>query len=207
MFSLIPHDVGFFKLFEEAADVVRRTADAYAELARDYSRKDQWIARIRQFEHDGDNITHQTLAKLDQTFITPFDREDIQNLMVRMDDVIDEIDASAKRLTLYLIDEPTDWFVRQTEVLVQAATLLGEAIAGLRNLKKSHLIQPMLVEIHRLENVGDENNHAAVAELFNTSADPILVMKWKEIYDMTERAIDACEDVANVIEAIIIKNT
>lgn len=207
MFSLIPHDVGFFKLFEEAASVVRRTADAYAELARDYSRKDQWIARIRQLEHDGDNITHQALAKLDQTFITPFDREDIQNLMVRMDDVIDEIDASAKRLTLYLIDEPTDWFVRQTEVLVQAATLLGEAVAGLRNLKKSHLVQPMLVEIHRLENVGDENNHAAVAELFNTSADPILVMKWKEIYDMTERAIDACEDVANVIEAIIIKNT
>jgi len=207
MFSIIPHDVGFFKLFEEAADVVRRTAEAYAHLARHYGERDQCIARIRQFEHDGDSIAHRTLAKLDQTFITPFDREDIQALMLRMDDVIDEIDAAAKRLTLYLIDEPTDWFVRQAEVLEQAATLLVEIVAGLRNLKKSHAIQPKLVEIHRLENVGDENNHAAVAELFNNSADPILVMKWKEIYDMTERGIDACEDVANVIEAIIIKNT
>lgn len=207
MFSIIPHDVGFFKLFEEAATVVLRTAEAYASLARNYDQRDQWIARIRQYEHENDNITHRTLAKLDQTFITPFDREDIQALMVRMDDVIDEIDAASKRLTLYLIDEPTDWLVRQTEVLVQATTLLIEVVAGLRNLKKIHTIQPKIVEIHRLENVGDENNHAAVAELFNNSADPILVMKWKEIYDMTERAIDACEDVANVIEAIIIKNT
>lgn len=206
MFSIIPRDVGFFKLFEEAADAVRQTAQAYEELAKNYHQKEQWIARIRQFEHEGDDITHRALAKLDQTFITPFDREDIQALMLRMDDVIDEIDAAAKRLTLYLIDEPTDWFIRQTEVLHQAATLLGEAVRGLRNLKKSHDIQPKLVEIHRLENVGDENNHAAVAELFNTSADPILVMKWKEIYDMTERGIDACEDVANVIEAIILKN-
>jgi uncharacterized protein Yka (UPF0111/DUF47 family) len=207
MFSLIPRDMGFFNLFEEAAAVVHRTAEAYAHLAQNYGEKDQCIARIRQLEHDGDNIAHRTLEKLDQTFITPFDREDIQALMMGMDDVIDEIDAASKRLTLYLIDEPTEWFVRQTEVLVQATALLGQAIHGLRNLKKSGPLQAHLVEVHRLENVGDENNHAAVAELFNNSADPILVMKWKEIYDMTERAIDACEDVANVIGAIILKNS
>jgi uncharacterized protein len=207
MFSLIPRDMGFFNLFEEAADAVHRTAEAYAHLAQNYGQKDQSIARIRQLEHDGDNIAHRTLEKLDQTFLVPFDREDIQALMMGMDDIIDKIDAASKRLNLYLIDEPTDWFVRQTDVLVQATALLAQAIRGLRNLKKSGAIQAQLVEIHRLENVGDENNHAAVAELFNNSADPILVMKWKEIYDMTERAIDACEDVANVIGAIILKNS
>jgi hypothetical protein len=187
--------------------VVLRTAEAYAHLAQRYHEKDQWIGRIRQFEHDGDNIAHRTLAKLDQTFLTPFDREDIQSLMMRMDDIIDEIDAASKRLTLYLIDEPTDWLVKQTDVLVRATRLVGEAVAGLRKLKRPQHIHECLVEIHKLENEGDDNNHAAVAELLNHSADPILVMKWKEIYDMTERAIDGCEDVANVIEAILIKNT
>jgi len=207
MFNLIPRDMGFFNLFDEAAAVVLRTAEAYAQVARNYHQKDQWIARIRQCEHDGDDITHRTLGKLDQTFLTPFDREDIQALMMRMDDVIDEIDAASKRLTLYLIDEPTDWLVKQTDVLVRAAQQIGQAVTGLRNLKHPHQTQKCLVEIHKLENEGDENNHAAVAELLNRSADPILVMKWKEIYDMTERAIDGCEDVANIIKAIIIKNT
>lgn len=206
MFSLIPRDMGFFKLFEDAAAVVVRTAEAYNHLTQHYAEREQWIARIRQCEHDGDDIAHQTLEKLDQTFVTPFDREDIQALMMRMDDVIDEIDAASKRLTLYMIDEPTDWLVKQTGVLLQSARLVGEVVAGLRNLKNHAAMHPKLVEIHRLENVGDDNNHAAVAELFNTSADPMLVMKWKEIYDMTERAIDGCEDVANTIEAIILKN-
>lgn len=207
MFSLIPRDAGFFNLFEEAAAVVLRTAEAYAQVAQDYGQKDHWIAQIRQLEHDGDDITHRTLDKLDKTFITPFDREDIQTLMMNMDDIIDEIDAAAKRLSLYLIYEPTDWLVKQTDVLVRATRLVGEAVAGLRHLKRPESLQKCLVEIHELENEGDENNHAAVAELYNNSADPILVMKWKEIYDMTERAIDGCEDVANVIEAIILKNT
>lgn len=207
MFSLIPRDMGFFNLFEEGAVVMVRAAEAYAQVARDYAHKDQWIGRIRQCEHDGDDITHRTLDKLDKTFVTPFDREDIQSLMMRMDDIIDEIDAASKRLTLYLIDEPTDWLVKQTDVLARATRLVSEAVAGLRNLKRPQHIQKCLVEIHELENEGDDNNHAAVAELLNRPADPILVMKWKEIYDMTERAIDGCEDVANVIQAIILKNT
>lgn len=207
MFGLIPRDAGFFNLFDEAAAMVLRAAEAYAQVAQDYARKDEWITRIRQCEHQGDEIAHQTLDKLDKTFITPFDREDIQALMMGMDDVIDEIDAASKRLTLYQIDEPTDWLVKQTAVLVRACRLVGEAVAGLRNLKKPEPIHRLLVEIHKLENEGDDNNHAAAAELYNQSADPFLVMKWKEIYDMTERAIDACEDIANTIEAIILKNS
>ena len=207
MFSIIPRDRAFFDLFEQAASVVHRSAQAYARLVSEYAQREEHIREIRDLEHAGDDITHKTLDKLDQTFITPFDREDIHALMKLMDDVVDEIDAASKRLVLYRISEPTSWIVKQTDVLVRASSLLGKSVAHLRNLKKPDGLQNLLVEIHRLENVGDENNHAAVAELFDSGADPLLVMKWKEIYDLTERAIDRCEDIANIIEAIVLKNS
>ncbi len=207
MFSIISRNKGFFDLLERMAAVVVRAAEAYVEVAHNYANREDSISRIRQSEHDGDEIAHRTLEMLDKTFITPFDREDIQALTIRMDDVIDEIDAASKRLTLYRITEPTSWLIKQTDVLLRAAMLIAEAVAGLRRLKKPDGLQNRLVEIHRLENLGDDNNHAAVAELYNDATDPILVMKWKEIYDLTERAIDRCEDIANAIEAIILKNT
>lgn len=207
MFSIIPRDRAFFDFFEHAAAVVRQAAEAYARLVSDYANRDSHIRNIRRLEHEGDDITHKTLDKLDKTFITPLDREDIHALMKLMDDVVDEIDAASKRLTLYQIVQPTAWIIKQTEVLVQASGLVGQAVSRLRNLKKLDGLQNLLVEIHKLENVGDDNNHAAVAELFDSVSDPILVMKWKEIYDLTERAIDRCEDIANIIKAITLKNS
>lgn len=206
MFSIIPRNTVFFDLFEKAAAIVIRAAETYVELARDYERREEHVARIRQLEHDGDEIAHRTFDHLDQSFITPFDREDIEILMIRMDDVIDEIDAAAKRLTLYKIPEPTTALIKQTEVLLKACRLAGSAVNRLRNLKKPNGLHEELVEIHFLENVGDDNNHAALAELFETVGDPLLVMKWKEIYELTERAIDRCEDIANAIRAIMLKN-
>lgn len=207
MFGVMPRDMEFFSLFEKAAAVLLRAAEAYADVARDYGRRDEYLARIRQLEHDGDEIAHRTLDKLDQTFITPIDREDIQRLMMLIDDVIDEIDAASKRLNIYQIEASTEWLVKQTDVLVRAGRAVGCAISRLRNLKRPDGLHEYLVEIHRLENVGDDNNHAAAAELFNRSTDPFLVMKWKEIYDLTERAIDKCEDIANTIEGIVLKNS
>ncbi len=207
MFSIIPRNMAFFDLFEKAAAIVVRTAQAYADLAQDYTNRTEHVVRIRQLEHDGDEVAHSTFDRLDKSFITPFDREDIEALMMRMDDVIDEIDAAAKRLSLYKIPEPTDLFIKQTEVLLKACRLIGEAVSRLRNLKKPNGLHEQLVEIHFLENVGDDNNHAALAELFEKGGDPLLVMKWKEIYDMTERAIDKCEDIANTIQSIMLKNS
>jgi uncharacterized protein Yka (UPF0111/DUF47 family) len=207
LFSIMPRDTGFFDLFERAATIVHDASQAYATVVRDYSKRDEQISRIRQFEHDGDEVVHRTLEKLDKTFITPFDREDIHVLMKLMDDVIDEIDAASKRLALYQIHEPTPWIIKQAEILVRSSTLVGEAVKRLRNLRKPNGLQQKLVEIHLLENMGDENNHSAVAELYATTKDPIFAMKWKEIYDLTERAIDRCEDIANTIEAIVLKNT
>jgi uncharacterized protein len=123
-----------------------------------------------------------------------------------MDDVVDEIDAAAKRLTLYQIAQPTPWLIKQTEVLLQACQCVGAAVTQLRNLKKPDGLRSRLLELHSLENAGDEINHAAAAELYCTSSNAIDVLKWKEIYDLTERAIDRCEDIANTIEAIILKN-
>jgi uncharacterized protein len=207
MFSIRPRDGEFYALFERAAAVVVTAAEAYVQIGQDYARRSEHINRIRQCEHEGDEVAHQTLAKLDRSFITPFDREDIQRLMKQLDDVIDEIDAGGKRITLYRIQEPTSWFIRQTQVLQESTRLVAQAIRQLRSLKKPQDLQQFLIEIHRLENLGDENNHAAVAELYDRATDPMLVMKWKEIYDYTERAIDRCEDIANTIEAIILKNT
>lgn len=207
MFSIMPRKTQFFDLFEAAAKVMFRAAEAYAEVGKDYGKREDLVHRIRQLEHDGDDTTHRTLDLLDKTFITPFDREDIQRLIVQMDDVVDEIDAAAKRLVLYRIDAPTPWFAKQTDVLYKACMLIGEVLPRLRNLKRAGNLHDQLVEIHRLENVGDDNNHAAVADLYNHSKDPIHAMKWKEIYDITERAIDTCEDVANTIEAIVLKNS
>ncbi len=206
MFSIIPRDKTFFELFEKAGEVMVRAADAYARLVLDYAQREEHVARIRQVEHDGDEIAHRTFDRLDQTFITPFDREDIETLTLRVDDVIDEIDAAAKRLTLYRIPEPSTWLIRQTEVLQKSCRLANQAIGYLRNLKKPDGLHKVLVEIHYLENVGDDNNHAALAELFDQGGDPLLVMKWKEIYELTERAIDRCEDIANAIRAIMLKN-
>jgi uncharacterized protein len=206
VFSIVPRNMAFFDLFEKASVVIVSAAEAYSALAQDYEHRTEHVARIRQAEHDGDEIAHRTFDHLDQSFITPFDREDIETLMVRMDDVIDEIDAAAKRLTLYKIPAPTAAFIKQTEVLLKACRLTGEAVSRLRNIKKPNGLHDLLVEIHFLENVGDEQNHAALAELFDNGGDPLLVMKWKEIYDLTERAIDRCEDIANIIRGIMLKH-
>lgn len=207
MFSIIPRDTGFYKLFEEAGEILVRASQTYARLTKDYGQHKEYVDQIRQLEHAGDEVSHRTLDKLDTTFITPFDREDIQALMRQIDDVIDLIDAASKRLALYRIVEPTTWLIKQAEVLLEACQAVGQALAKLRHLKKARALHEHLVEIHRLENVGDDNNHAAVAELYHSGADPILAMKWKEIYDLTEAAIDACEDIANIIQGIVLKNT
>jgi uncharacterized protein len=207
VFTIIPRDTVFFDLFDQSAGVLHATARTYVELLRDISRREEYIRRIRQAEHDNDEIVHKTLARLDSTFITPFDREDIHMLMKNMDDVIDEIDAAAKRLNIFKIEHVKDRLNKQAELLVRATAHIIEAVQRLRHLKKPNGLQQTLVEIHLIENEGDENNHIALAELFSPGADPLMVLKWKELYDLTERAIDSCEDTANTIEAIVLKNT
>lgn len=197
----------FFDLFDEAADLLIRAGETYVNLLMDYAARDKHVAEIRAIEHAGDDITRRALHKLDTTFITPFDREDIYALAKRIDDVIDDMDAASKRLTLYQVPQPTKYLVEQGNVLNRACRTLALAVRELRNLKKPDGLEAYLIEIHRLENEGDDINHAAAADLYKINGkNPIEVMMWKEIYDLTERSIDRCEDVANIIEGIKLKN-
>ncbi len=207
MFSIIPRDTEYFEIFDEAAKTVVIAAETYARIWDPGVDRDARIESIRQLEHEMDNICRRVFRKLDRTFLTPFDREDIHRLMKRMDDVVDDIDATTKRLKLYRIEEPTPWLIKQCAILLDASRLIAEAVPHLRNLKSPESLRSPLHRVHRLETEGDENHHSAVADLYETAKDAILAMKWKEIYDLTERAIDRCEDIADVLEGIILKNT
>jgi predicted phosphate transport protein (TIGR00153 family) len=206
MFNLLPKDTVFFDLFEGLARHAISSAEHLRQLAKQFPTVDNEIQRIRQEEHQADDLTHKALERLDQTFITPFDREDIHELVNGMDDIIDTIDALAKRFPIYHIDTMPPEFRQQADVLVQACIAMSDAVHRLRKTRKLSELKDVLIEIHRLESVGDDVNHAAISKLFSGETAPLEVMKWKELYDYIEEAIDGCEDVGNTLERIVLKN-
>ncbi|HSV16636.1 MAG TPA: DUF47 family protein [Tepidisphaeraceae bacterium] len=206
MFNLLPKDTVFFDLFEGLARHAISCAEHLRQLGKQFPAVDNEIQRIRQEEHQADDLTHKALERLDQTFITPFDREDIHELVNGIDDIIDTIDALAKRFPIYHITTMPNSFRQQTDVLVQACIAMSDAVHRLRKTRKLSELKDALIEIHRLESVGDDVNHAAISNLFAGETEPLEVMKWKELYDYIEEAIDGCEDVGNTLERIVLKN-
>jgi hypothetical protein len=206
MFNFMPRDTVFYDLSEKLAGHVVLTAEHLHQLAVDFPNVSGPIQRIRDEEHSADELAHQALDRLDRTFITPFDREDIHELVGGLDDIVDTVDALAKRFTLYHVTVMSEEFRKQTKVLVDATEALRQAVFKLRKSRKLSDLSDSLIEIHRLENLGDDNNHAAVSKLFEGKTDPLEVMKWKELYDLVETAIDNCEDVGNTLERIVLKN-
>ncbi len=206
MFNFLPKDTVFFDLFEGLANHVVSVANHLRDAARDFPNFQASVARIRQEEGAADELAHTALKRLDSTFITPFDREDIHTLVGGLDDIVDIVDALSKRFTLYHITEMEPSFVKQTDVLVRASIALREAVNRLRKSRKLSELSDKLIEVHHLENEGDDNNHAAVSKLYDGSNQPLHVMKWKEFYDLIESAIDGCEDVCNTLERIVLKN-
>lgn len=207
MFSVIPTDKGFHELFEASAATMERTAQAFAELCGRPERAATCVAEIRDLEHEADAVARKTLARLDTTFLTPFDREDIHALVSEVDDVVDAIDAAARRIVLFNISIPNPRLTKQAEVLVEAAACAKEAIGLLRRLRKPAPIRERLDRLHELEKVGDDYHHAALAELYSAYTDAIAVMKLKDIFDRVEKAIDGCEDIADVLERILLKSS
>jgi predicted phosphate transport protein (TIGR00153 family) len=165
------------------------------------------VQQIKALENDGDRITHETIDALNKTFITPIDREDIHALITTLDDVLDLIDAAAHRLMLYRITRPTPELVAIAVQLVKPVETIKEALLLLDNMKNARKILDLCVEVNRLENEADSLHRIAIGNLFDHEKDPISVMKLKEIYENLEHATDRCEDVANVIEGIVIKNS
>jgi len=206
MFNLLPRDTVFFDLFEglsghgvKAAKIVQQLAQSFPDLMPS-------IQRIREEEHQADQLAHQALDRLDRTFITPFDREDIHTLVGELDDIIDGVDALAKRFPLFHVKQMEETFIKQTGVLVAATQMVDEAVKRLRRSRKLSDLSDALIAIHTQESLGDDNHHAAMSRLFDGSVETLEVVKWKELYDLIENAIDDCEDVGNTLERIVLKN-
>jgi len=206
MFGLIPKEMIFFDLFEEAAKNAHQGALALVDLLENFTNVPEKVKRIKDIEHAGDKITHTTIEKLNQTFITPLDREDIHELICRIDDIIDLIDTAVARMSLYKIDKPTEDAKSLGRVLVKATKIILDLLPKMRNLKLSSSLLQDCIEIHTQENEGDRIEQHALASLFENGHDPIFIIKWKDIYEELESATDRCEDVANVIEGIVLKN-
>ena len=206
MFNLLPKDTVFFDLFEGLAKHAVSAAEHLRQLAHNFPEISAPLQKIREEEHAADELAHNALERLDRTFITPFDREDIHTLIGELDDIVDTIDALAKRFPLFHIKKMEEAFVKQADLLVEAVTVLREAVLRLRKDRKLEKLSKQLIEIHHKESEGDDNHHAAMSRLFDGSTDPLEVIKWKELYDYIETAIDGCEDVGNTLERIVLKN-
>jgi len=207
MLNLLPKDTVFYDLFEGLAKHVVSCAEHLRKLTITFPDSTAEIARIKQEEHDADVLTHQALDRLDRTFITPFDREDIHALVGELDTIVDNINALAKRLALYHVKTIEPAFGKQAEILVEASIALSAAVHLLRKSRKLSDLQEKLIEVHRLENLGDDNHLTALSKLFEGNAtDPLHVIKWKEFFQFMEAAIDGCEDCTNVLERIVLKN-
>lgn len=203
-FSLLPKEDQYFSFFSQMSSYIYDAARALVEMLNDTGASYvEHLKRIKTIEHQCDDLTHSISTKLNKSFITPFDREDIYQLSGALDDVVDLIDDAARAMVMYDVQESTGYARKFADVIQRMAVELHEIVSM---LEKPNALSPRLVELHRLENEGDEIYHAAVAELFHKATDPLTVIKWKDIYEKLEAAVDRCENVANIIESVIIKH-
>ncbi len=204
MLNFLPRDEKYFERFNELAVRVREAAGILQRFFRGEAGVPTVLGEIKRLEHECDAISHEILRGIDQTFITPIDREDIHRLAVRLDDVIDLIDGTVRRLEIYRIDAPTPISKALCELIVKTTAELVEAVALLRKQKG---VMEHCIRIKRLENEGDIVYHDAVASLFANGLPAIEVIKWKDVYDNMERCIDSCVAVAHVLESVVLKHS
>jgi uncharacterized protein len=200
---LLPREERFFDLFVKQAQNIQAGAEALVNMLSHYTGVPEQVQAIKAIEHEGDEITHNLLTMLNQTFVTPLDREDIHELSSRLDDVIDLIDAAANRFVLYRVDKVRRGTLDLVKVLLAATEELTKAVQALPTPEKA---MKHCIEINRYENESDRICRVLIAQLFDEEKAPVQIIKWKEIYEVIETAVDMCEDVANVIEGIVIKS-
>ncbi|MGA3106165.1 MAG: DUF47 family protein [Terriglobales bacterium] len=204
MFQLIPKDNSFFTMFSAMSDNLIAGARTLVELFANYQDVDKKIEQIHRIEREGDELTHAILTKLNQTFITPLDREDIHELASKLDDVLDFINASGARIVMYRITTPPPAAGELSAIILKQCQELQKAVSL---MQKNGNILAHCVEINRLENEADLVSQQAIAQLFEREKDPINLIKIKELLEFLERATDKAEDVANVLETVVLKNT
>jgi hypothetical protein len=203
MFRLIPRDAAFFTMFSQIAENLISGARALVELFENYEATEEKTAEIKRIEHVGDELTHSVLTKLNQTFITPFDREDIHRLASSLDDVLDFINAAAERIATYKITDPPPAATQLSNLILAQCQELGRAVS---HLQKNGDVLARCVEIKRFENEADVVSREAIGKLFDVEKDPINLIKSKELLEVLENATDKAEDAANVLETVVVKN-
>ena len=204
--SFLPKEEKFFGLFEDDAQNVVKAAQALKDMVDTWENVGGKVAEITELEHQGDTITHQVMAQLNSTFVTPFDREDITQLAHSLDDVVDFIHAAADAMYIYKVTRPSQKAKELAGIIVQAVAEVARAMPHLRHRAELKQVFERCVEINRLENMADRVFRSAMAELFDDSANIADVIKWREIYEQMESATDRCEDVANVLEGVALKH-
>ncbi len=204
-FSLLPREGRFFVLFEESATNAAEVAQQLKDLVDNWDHVEEKVRGITEKEHKGDTTTHEIIALVNRTFVTPFDREDIALLAHSLDDIVDLIEAAADAMALYQIEIPTQRAKDLADVICQSTAEVSRAITELRQKVNLKVILKRGVEINRLENLADKIYREALAELFRDSKDIAYIIKWREIYEYMENATDRCEDVANVLEGVALK--
>lgn len=199
-----PRDRVYFELFEEAGRNIRRAAELLDEMLSGFPDSKALAEDIRDCEHEGDRITHDIIDRLNHTFVTPIDREDILALASALDDIVDFTEEVADYLGLYKIEAPMDQAIKLAAVLRDSSRQIAEAMPRLRGFQD---ITAQTVEINRLENEGDRITREAIASLFDAGIDPMVVIRWKDLFERLEAAIDATEHVAHILEGVVIKNS
>jgi uncharacterized protein len=203
---LFPKTENFFEYFEELANKIEEGGHLFLEMTENHDYSEAKVAKLKEIEHEADVITHRTYEKMHKTFLTPIDREDIHALVNKMDSILDLIEATAIRIYLYKVKKPDDEIIKQVKILNEAITKVKSIVHAMRNMKNSKMILDGCVEINTLENAGDVVLRTIIADLFVKEKDAIELLKWKEIFERIEEAIDVCEDVSNIVEGIVLKH-
>jgi len=203
MFSLFPREEDFFVLFRKQAALVREGCSQLLEMVTAFDRLEERAKQLKEVEHRADVVTHEIFERLNRTFITPLEREDIHQLASNLDDVLDAVEAIGSRVVLFQVGKPPAEALRMATILTECAVQIEQAVD---NLKQMNNLISFTMEINRLENEADGISRQVTADLFSGKHDLLDVMRWKEIYGRLEGAADKCEDVANAIESIVVKS-
>jgi uncharacterized protein len=206
MVRLLPRAPKFFDLFDRDTDVLVRAAEEFCRFLDTSSDAREHSQRLKELEHEADKVTHEAMELLHRSFITPLERGDLRRLILALDNIVDYLDDAARRIAIYEVGTILPEVSAMGTVIVDLARAVRSAVHELRHVRKKNQILPWCIEIQRLENLGDHLHHIALASIFKLGVDPLLVMKWKEIIDLIEAAMDAAEDVAHVIEGILLEN-
>lgn len=202
----IPREEKFFDLFDELAEKIEEGAKVFLDMAEKHDYSDDNISRLKQIEHEADIITHTTYEKMHKTFLTPLDREDIYDLVNKMDSIIDMIEATALRINLYKVKRGSAAIIEMAKIIYKSIGKIKIIVQAMRDMKNARMILDACVEINTLENDGDAVLRTAIAKLFESEKDVFELIKWKEIFERLEEATDVCEDVSNIAEGIVLKN-